>query len=331
MRLLFLKEDYKRDLENNNIKSDSINKAIIDAMDKGSEEADVQDQVPEEEIEQPAEGEEPMEQEQPEEPEIQEALSDDDIKKSLEDTGMKLQESKRLTESADDNFQAFLTNLGKYNEGELVGDWFDFPMDEAEFEEALESIGVGEAPYEEWFVTDYNDPLGYAYETLGEYTNLDALNEYAEFANGADKETFAAILDAQGDFESAKEVYESGDYAFYSNVSDWGELAETLIDDTYGGVEKLDKETIERYFDYEALGRDLSFDSYDDEGEEVSAAEYWCGDENASDEEIGEAFVEAVGFDGVSNPEYYFDYDAFGRDLSFDNFTMTDYGVIEIY
>lgn len=333
MKFLFLKEDYKRDLKNHNIKSDTINKAIIDAMDKDSEEDDVQAQFPEDETEQTSE--ETMGQEQPEESEMEEALNADELKKSLEDTGVELQESRKLTESVDDNFQAFLTNLGKYNEGELVGDWFDFPMDEDEFEEALESIGVGEAPYEEWFVTDYNDPLGHAYETLGEYTNLDALNEYAEFANNADNNAFAAVLDAQGDFESAKEIYESGDYAFYPNVSDWGELAEAVISE-FGGVEQLDRDTAERYFDYEALGRDLSFDTYeseDDDGNEIelSAGEYWCGDENASDQEIGEAYVDNVGFDGVGNIEYYFDYDAYGRDLSFDNFTMTDYGVIEIY
>ena len=27
-------------------------------------------------------------------------------------------------------FKAFVTNLGKYNEGELVGEWVEFPIDE---------------------------------------------------------------------------------------------------------------------------------------------------------------------------------------------------------
>ena len=29
-----------------------------------------------------------------------------------------------------DDMQVYIANLGKYNEGELVGDWFSFPCDE---------------------------------------------------------------------------------------------------------------------------------------------------------------------------------------------------------
>lgn len=46
------------------------------------------------------------------------------------------------------------------------------------------------------------------------------------------------------------------------------ELGEAIVDQIYGGVENLPKETIENYIDYEAYGRDLSYDSdwidYDD-------------------------------------------------------------------
>lgn len=52
--------------------------------------------------------------------------------------------------------EAYVTNLGKYNEGELIGKWAQFPMDEEEFTEALKSIGVQEgSAYEEYFITDY--------------------------------------------------------------------------------------------------------------------------------------------------------------------------------
>ena len=30
-----------------------------------------------------------------------------------------------------DDMQVYIANLGKYNEGELVGDWFSFPLDES--------------------------------------------------------------------------------------------------------------------------------------------------------------------------------------------------------
>lgn len=271
-----------------------------------------------------------------------EALDDDisekDIRKSLIANGAKLPESKtmkkskKLTESANSEFEAFITNLSRYQDiGADAGQWVEFPIDESEFNKVLDAIGCNEPGQEEWFVTDYNSDVD-AYEYLGEYPSFEQLNEFAEMIND---DAFKAILEDRGDFDSAKSVYESGDYAFYPNVNDWSELAEYIINE-FGGVEQLDRDTAERYFDYEALGRELDFDTYeseDEEGNEVqlSAGEYWCGDENASDEDIGYAYVDQVGFDGVGNIEYYFDFDSYGRDLSFDNFTMTDYGVIEIF
>ena len=47
----------------------------------------------------------------------------------------------------------YLTNLGKYNEGELVGKWFELPI--LDINEALLEIGVENGtPYEEFFITD---------------------------------------------------------------------------------------------------------------------------------------------------------------------------------
>ena len=39
-----------------------------------------------------------------------------------------------------DDMRVYIANLGKYNEGYLVGDWFSFPIDE---EEVAERIGLG--------------------------------------------------------------------------------------------------------------------------------------------------------------------------------------------
>ena len=58
-------------------------------------------------------------------------------------------------------FAAFITNLGKYNEGELVGEWVKFPTTAEELKEVFKRIGIGQRddfgqPYEEWFITDYD-------------------------------------------------------------------------------------------------------------------------------------------------------------------------------
>lgn len=36
----------------------------------------------------------------------------------------------------------YLTNLGKYNEGMLVGEWVDLPVSEEELEKVFKRIGV---------------------------------------------------------------------------------------------------------------------------------------------------------------------------------------------
>ena len=43
----------------------------------------------------------------------------------------------------DGSFEAFVTNLGKYNEGELVGEWVQFPTTEDKMKEiAQEELGL---------------------------------------------------------------------------------------------------------------------------------------------------------------------------------------------
>ena len=40
-------------------------------------------------------------------------------------------------------FAAFITNLGKYNEGALVGEWVKFPTTAEGLKKAFERIGIG--------------------------------------------------------------------------------------------------------------------------------------------------------------------------------------------
>ena len=63
----------------------------------------------------------------------------------------------------DGDFEAFVTNLGKYNEGMLIGEWVKLPTTEEEMQKVFERIGIGKQdefgqPYEEWFITDYESP-----------------------------------------------------------------------------------------------------------------------------------------------------------------------------
>ena len=70
----------------------------------------------------------------------------------------------------------YLTNLGKYNEGELIGLWLKLPCTDEELQTALKQIGIGEH-YEESFIIDYENDLGL---TVYEYESLNELNEVAK-------------------------------------------------------------------------------------------------------------------------------------------------------
>ena len=104
----------------------------------------------------------------------------------------------------DGNFEAFVTNLGKYNEGMLVGEWVKLPTTEEEMQKVFERIGIGKQdefgqPYEEWFITDYECPIYGVQKMLGEYESLDKLNYLAALIDElslSDQEKLAAIMEA---------------------------------------------------------------------------------------------------------------------------------------
>ena len=257
---------------------------------------------------------------------------------------------KILTESYGDApyFKAYITNLGKYNEGDLIGEWVEFPIDEDDFEEVLKRIGISDQPdangqiYEEWFVTDYECDLdAFNWQDLGEYPSYNDLQEFGELLESIDDvEAVNNAYEVTGDLQQAIDGLDNGDIQYYPGINSLTDMAYELVEQM-GGVEELGKDTQENYFDYESLGRDirLSQNAYETDEEDengdpiyVNAAAYWTGDENASDEEIGEYYVDALGgIDQLADDdlENHFDYEAYGRDLGYEGFTITSDGCIE--
>ena len=166
-------------------------------------------------------------------------------------------------------FAAFITNLGKYNEGELVGEWVKFPTTAEEMKEVFKRIGIGQRddfgqPYEEWFITDYDCYVDGLYDKLGEYENLDELNylaskldemsdsEYAQFQAGME------MGDHCGSLQEIINLTENLDcYEVYPDIHDYDDLGRYYI-------EELDvmqvPEHLQNYIDYEAYGRDVALE-----------------------------------------------------------------------
>jgi len=69
-----------------------------------------------------------------------------------------------------------VTNLGKYNEGELTYAWLNLPATDEEISEAFKEINVApNTEYEEHFISDYEAPF-----EIGEYESVTKLNGIAE-------------------------------------------------------------------------------------------------------------------------------------------------------
>ena len=157
--------------------------------------------------------------------------------------------------------KGFVTNLSLYNQGKLVGEWIEFPIDEEEFEEVKKRIQIDEM-HEEYFFTDYEceDLSNFKPSFIGENSSVDHLNDIGERMNNAEDILLNAAIDIYNDLEEALDAVE-GDRIAY-----WGDDSPISNDDTrigvnyvnaLGSIEELGMETLARYFDYESFGRDL--------------------------------------------------------------------------
>lgn len=151
----------------------------------------------------------------------------------------------------------YLTNLGKYNEGELIGEWVELPVSQEELQKVFERIGINEE-YEEYFITD--DECDF-YE-VGEYENLDTLNEIAERIEELDEKeskVVKALMSELGyTLDEAIDKVNSGDYRIYSDCDNMTDIAYQVVEE----CEYLNNvpDNVARYFDYESFGRDLGIE-----------------------------------------------------------------------
>ena len=199
-------------------------------------------------------------------------------------------------------FAAFITNLGKYNEGSLVGEWVKFPTTAEELQKVFERIGIGSKDdfgqsYEEWFITDYDCYVDGLYDKLGEYENLDELNYLAskldEMSQGEYEQFQAAmeIGDHSGSLQEIINLTENLDcYDIYPDIHDYDNLGRYYI-------EELDAmqvpEHLRNYIDYEVYGRDIALE----EGGEFTDLGYV--------RDTGSHFDEVYDGDRDSIPEEY--------------------------
>lgn len=157
--------------------------------------------------------------------------------------------------------EAYVTNLGKYNEGYVIGEYLKLPATTEEVQALLKRIGVDGVRYEEIFMTNYETDISGLHDCLDEYESIDELNYLASLLDDMpewEAEKFAAALEF-GEYHSAKDLINLAQnldgFELYTGIADEKELGRYYIEEMCA-LEV--PEHVQSYIDYEAYGRDMS-------------------------------------------------------------------------
>lgn len=156
-------------------------------------------------------------------------------------------------------FEAYITNAGKYAEGQLVGGTLKFPTSAPEVEALLKRIGVDGVRYQEIFITSFDGDVAGLYDHLSEYENLDELNHLACLLSELDQgelEKFEAVLHTVAHTSSVADIINLTQnldcFEFYPDIENEEDLGR------YWAEDLPIPEELKDYFDYMAYGRDIS-------------------------------------------------------------------------
>lgn len=160
---------------------------------------------------------------------------------------------------------AYVTNLGRYNEGCLDGEWLKLPATSEQVQSLLKRIHIDGKHYEEIFITDYDIDINGLYDLLGEYESIAELSYLASLLDDLqdyELDVFTAALALGEHTSSVKDLINLAQnldcFDFYTDIADEDDLGRYY-------AEELDclaiPEHLRNYIDYEAYGRDIDLES----------------------------------------------------------------------
>ena len=161
-------------------------------------------------------------------------------------------------------FSVWIGNLNKYNCGELFGEWIDFlALDIDEINEKIEEICYNPELAEidetdEHFIADYDCSFKH---NFGEWENIEELKEFAdELQELADEygDYLNDVLDAADYFGVDFKDISRREFIIHTDCEDMADIAYNYVHEC-GLLDNM-PEHLQSYFDYAALGRDMSFD-----------------------------------------------------------------------
>ena len=150
----------------------------------------------------------------------------------------------------------YVTNLRKYNEGQIIGEWVSLPCED--IKEVLEKISNNDN--DELFISDYETDINGL--KVSEYDNILELNTIAEEIEEMREDELIALQayleQYANDIEQALEEVRQGNYRIYYDCDNMEDVAHQIANES--GLLDGVPEEVKIYFDYEAYGRDLSID-----------------------------------------------------------------------
>ena len=262
------------------------------------------------------------------------------------------EENNNPAESA--SIRVYIANLGKYNEGELVGGWLDLPQPQVKIDEFLQdTVGLtlnseeayqkglhGERVYEEYAIHDYEFPQNMNGFTPnnGEYVPLRTLNALACLLELVDDDSLAVIEMYQDQIENLDPIeqasmlahFASGEYPdgvwFFDTEgfkNDEEAFGYCCVHELNPGLSKvLNDQSISDYFDYERYGEGQSQDGYLCDGifiDGQSNLHEWADDLDIS--EIQEVLAEEYGedyFQSFGDKKLWSEREALGKERGFE-------------
>ena len=161
-----------------------------------------------------------------------------------------------------------ITNLGKYNEGDLAYKLISFPISEEELNEALKEIGckyvdengvVHNEFYEEYFFSDWECEIPFEYSEYESVEDLNIIAERVEALEAYEQDVLKVIMEEHtSDVDEALRIVEDGNYTIWNDCINMADVAEQMVDE-YGYLNDV-PENLRYYIDYEKYGRDLDLE-----------------------------------------------------------------------
>lgn len=252
---------------------------------------------------------------------------------------------KKLNESNENTITVFMNTWDNYNES--GADSTITPTGWMSVDEALKYCE--KYAEHEPFINDIDNPTdfdldineyGNAVQDLETIQTINNMNDY-------DKKALSAIWSYEGgSFDDSLEIFESGDFQFIPDISDYKDLAYEYIDEL-GGIGSAVSDP-SNYIDEDEMRRDYEYDIKDMMWEDAPAQiarEEGIDEDEVTEDQIEDWIDENIDsyLDSIIEEEIllaeqgevdlsnYFDYEKFGRALSDDGWSIESTGAVIVY